>query len=48
MSLDEQRAFCETCGEEFEYKFAFAEEHMKRYPTHRAYRTEGKKKSNEA
>jgi hypothetical protein len=42
--LEEQTAFCEICGEEFEYKFAFAEEHIKKYPFHRIYRTEGKKK----
>lgn len=44
MSTDEQRAFCEVCGEEFEYKFAFADKHMKKYPFHRIYGTEPKKK----
>lgn len=39
-TIEEQRAFCDICDEELEYKFAFAEEHMKKYPTHRRYRTE--------
>jgi hypothetical protein len=27
--LEEQTVYCYVCGEEFEYKFAFAEEHIK-------------------
>ncbi len=42
MYLEEQTAFCVICGQELEYKYAFTEEHMKKYPIHRRYRTEKK------
>jgi len=38
-----QIAVCYICGEEFEYKQAFAEEHLKKYPLHRIYGTKLKK-----
>ncbi len=42
MSLEEQRVFCEFCGEELEYKAGFAIEHFKKYPSHRGFRTQPK------
>ena len=40
--LEEQAVFCEIGGQEFEYKHAFAAEHMKKYLMHISYRTEKK------
>ena len=28
---------CRKCGEEMEYKDCYAEEHLKKYPTHKSY-----------
>jgi hypothetical protein len=42
-TLEEQTIFRYCCGKEFELEPHFAQEHIKRFPRHNAYRQEAKK-----